>query len=209
MTVAPRSGHLSTVVFDLGGVVLSWAPQLPYEQVLPAGEVPAFLAAIDFPSWNRALDAGQTFEAAERSLIARFPESAAAVRAYREHFLRSLTGPVPGTGAVIAELQQAGVRLLALTNWSAESFPHARGHFRLLDRFEAIVVSGEERLMKPDRAIFELFFRRTGLVPEDCVFIDDLPENIQGARAAGLRGLVFRDTPTLLMDLRAEGVVLT
>jgi 2-haloacid dehalogenase len=198
---------LTTVVFDLGAVVLSWSPELAYQEVLPAAEVPAFLEAIDFFAWNRAQDAGRPFAEGEAQLIARFPERATAVRAYREHFARTLTGMVPGTGAVIAELEQAGIRLLALTNWSAETFPRARERFGLLDRFEDIVVSGAEGLAKPDPAIFRLLGRRFSVELSRCVFIDDSPPNVVAAAALGLTALHFTDAARLRAELVGLGLL--
>ncbi len=198
---------LTTVIFDLGAVVLEWAPQLPYEQVLPADEVPAFMTKIDFWNWNRTHDAGQLFEVGEQALIEEFPDSAAAVRAYREHFPRSLTGMVPGTGAVIAELDRAGYRLLALTNWSAETFPHARRRFGLLDRFSDIVVSGTELLAKPDPAIFQLMLTRYLLDPASCVFIDDSPANVAAAAGVGITAVPFTDAEALRARLVELGML--
>lgn len=204
---APDRGGLTTVIFDLGAVVLEWSPHLPFEQVLAADDVAEFMAKIDFYGWNRSHDAGQAFEVGERALIERFPESATAIRAYREHFAHSLTGMVPGTGAVIAELQQAGVRLLALTNWSAETFPHARQRFGLLDRFEAIVVSGTELLAKPDPAIFGLVCRRYDVDPASAVFVDDSPVNVEAAAGVGLTALHFTDATTLRAQLQDLGLL--
>lgn len=195
------------MVFDLGEVVLEWAPHLPYQQVLPADEVPAFMAKIEFSDWNKANDAGRLFADGERQLIEQFPGEEVAIRAYREHFPHALTGMVPGTGAVIAELQQAGVRLLALTNWSAETFPHARAKFGLLDRFEAIVVSGTERLAKPDPAIFQLIFSRYDIDPVRCVFVDDSPPNVVAAATLGLTALHFTDADRLRYDLGDLGLL--
>lgn len=198
---------LTTVVFDLGGVVLQWEPRRPYEQVLPPDEVAAFMDRIDFPAWNRAFDSGLSYAVGEEQLIERFPGSATAVRAYREHFAHSLTGMVPGTSAVVAELQQAGVRLLGLTNWSAETFPHARERFGLLRRFESILVSGAEGLAKPDPAIFRLLLNRHGLEPAGCVFVDDSPANVSAAAALGITALLFRDADRLRTDLAGLGLL--
>jgi 2-haloacid dehalogenase len=198
-----RTSALSTVIFDLGGVVLGWAPHRAYEQVLPAEEVPGFLNAIDFWEWNRALDAGLPYAEAERRLVERFPHLAEAVTAYRRHFDRTLTGMVTGTGAVIAELEQAGIRLLALTNWSAETFPVARARFGLLRRFEGIVVSGEEKLCKPDPAVFELLCERFQVTPTGCVFVDDSVVNVAAAADLGMTALHFTDATTLRRDLQS------
>lgn len=197
----------AAVLFDLGGVLIGWDPARAFAQVMPAEQVPAFLARIDFAAWNAQHDGGLPFAEGERALIARFPADEAAVRAYRQHFDRALTGPVPGTGAVLAELQQAGVQLAALTNWSAETFPVARQRFGILRRFAGVLVSGEERLAKPDPAVFRLALDRFGFVAERCTFVDDAEANVAAARAAGLTAVHFRDADQLRADLVALGLL--
>lgn len=206
-TIMNSAGH-DTVVFDLGAVVLGWDPVPAFGTVLPVEQVPSFLELIDFRAWNHLQDAGRPFEVGEAELIEQFGEQhATAIRAYRENFEKTLTGMIPGTGAVIAELQQAGVRLLALTNWSHETFPHARRRFGLLRRFEDILVSGAERLAKPDPAIFELLVRRYGLEPARTVFVDDVPANIGGAESVGLTGIRFTDSGALRERLVELGLL--
>ncbi len=206
MTTASAAA-LTTVIFDLGGVVLKWEPERAYQRVLPADQVAEFMAEIDFWTWNRLQDAGGGFDVGEQDLIDRFPDSSDAIRAYRLHFDEALTGMVDGTGAVIAELAQAGVRLIALTNWSAETFPRALSRFAMLNRFEGIVVSGTERLAKPDPAIFELVCRRYRLDPARCVFVDDSAANIEAARRLGITALDFSDAVTLRTDFVKLGLL--
>jgi 2-haloacid dehalogenase len=108
---------------------------------------------------------------------------------------------VPGTSAVIAELQGAGVGLTALTNWSGETFPVAHSRFGILRRFADIVVSGDEKLLKPDPAIFALACERAGIAPEQAVFVDDSAANVAAATSFGLTGLRFVDAEGLRADL--------
>lgn len=198
-----------TVVFDLGAVVLGYDPAPAFAPVLPAADIPPFLEMIDFRNWNHIQDAGRPFDVGEAELIEKFGDQhAEAIRSYRLHFAKTLTGMIPGTGAVIAELQRAGYRLLALTNWSHETFPHARRRFGLLRRFEDILVSGEELLVKPDPAIFRLLIDRYQLVPARTIFVDDVPTNIAGAESVGLTGIQFTDADALrarLMELDLLG----
>lgn len=196
-----------SVLFDLGGVVVSWDPAGAYADVLPPAEVGAFLTRTDFARWNRAADAGRPFAEIEAELADRFPDEGAAVRAYRANFGRTLTGLVPGTGAVLAELQQAGVTCPALTNWSAETFPVAQQRFGLLRRFAGVLVSGAERLAKPDPAIFRLALERFDLDPAGCVFVDDSPANVEAAAALGLTGLHFTGADRLRADLEGLGLL--
>jgi 2-haloacid dehalogenase len=186
---------LSAVIFDLGGVVLQWQPERAYEQVLAPDEVAGFLDRIDFHRWNRRNDGGHSFDAAEAELIEQFPDDRDAVLAYRRYFAHTLTGMVPGTSAVIAELGQAGIALSALTNWSGETFPVARERFGILDRFSAILVSGEEKLLKPDPAIFALACERAGVVKE------------AAARDFGLTAIRFTGAEALRDDFAALGLL--
>ncbi len=196
-----------SVLFDLGGVVIAWEPSLAYTEVLHPSSIEDFLARIDFPAWNSTHDAGRSYDDGERELVERFPDDAAAIRAYRQHFGRTLTGLVPGTGAVLAELQQAGVTCAALTNWSAETFPVAQQRFGLLRRFAGVLVSGAERLAKPDPAIFRLALERFDLDPAGCVFVDDSPVNVEAASALGLTGLHFTGAGRLRTDLEQLGLL--
>jgi 2-haloacid dehalogenase len=195
------------VIFDLGGVVLGWDPALAFADVLAADQVAAFLTKIDFSTWNHAHDAGRRFEEGEAELVARFPADAAAIQAYRKNFDRTLTGQVPGTGAIIAELAGAGLRLVALTNWSDETFPHAQSRFGILRRFEGVVVSGAEGVAKPDPGIFALACDRHQLEPFRTVFVDDVARNVSAAAAAGLTAIEFRDAEQLRTELFALGVL--
>ena len=195
------------VLFDLGGVLIGWDPTLAYRQVLAPEQVAEFMARIDFPAWNRRHDAGQAFVEGERELIDRHPGHEAAIRAYRQHFGLTLTGLVPGTSAVLAELLAAGTTCAALTNWSAETFPVARERFGVLRRFAGVLVSGEEQLAKPDPAVFALALERFGLAAASTVFVDDIPANVAAAGAAGLTGLHFTGAGRLRDDLVRLGLL--
>lgn len=198
---------MRTVIFDIGGVLINWAPERAYEPVMPAEDVPAFMQRIGFDDWNRANDGVATLDANEAALIARFPADAEAIRAYRRNFLLTITEAVPGTGAVIAELQAAGVPTMALTNWAGDMFTQARGRFGILRRFFDIVVSGDEGLVKPHPEIFELACARASISPDQGVFIDDSPANVAGAEAVGLTGVRFTDADALRADLVSLGLL--
>ncbi|MGC3994175.1 MAG: HAD-IA family hydrolase [Propionicimonas sp.] len=199
--------QLTTVIFDLGGVVLDWQPERAFEQVMPAADVPGFLERVGFAAWNRANDLRARIGDAEDELVRRFPADEDGIRGYRRHFLHSVTGMVPGTAAVIAELAGSGVRLGALTNWVEETFLLTRDRFGVLDRFADIVVSGSEGIAKPDPAIFRLACERMGVEPEEAVFIDDAPANVEAATALGMTGLRFTDAGHLRSDLLGLGLL--
>lgn len=211
-TGRPKSAETApqAVVFDLGNVLIRWDPHPAIAAAVGHGEASRFLAdeAFDFMAWNHAQDAGRPWPEAEDAAVNDHPHWEPAIRAYRSNFAASLTGAIHGTVDVLRELHDAGVPLFALTNWSAELFPTARQRFDFLELFTDIVVSGEERLAKPDPAIFAVLERRVGRPLATCVFVDDSPRNVDAARAAGLDAILFTDTGHLREDLRRRGLPL-
>jgi 2-haloacid dehalogenase len=205
----PVDPTIDTVVFDLGGVLVDWDPRPAFHDVLPAEEVEPFLDEIDFHDWNRGLDAGRPITEAEAEVEQRFPHRAGVIAAYRRNFRSTLVGEVPGTADIVRELADADLQLLALTNWSAESFPHALEVFPVLALFEGIVVSGAERVAKPDPRIFQILIDRHDLVPGRTAFIDDVPANVAAAQSVGLHGVEFSDARTLRRQLAALGLPLS
>jgi 2-haloacid dehalogenase len=199
---------IQAVLFDLGGVLIEWDPRPGFVGVLPEQDVEPFLAEIDFHTRNRTIDAGRPLREIEAEVDAQFPHHAGVMAAYARNFPATLTGEVPGTADILRELGAAGVRLVALTNWSGETFHHARELFDFLTEFEAIVVSGDERMIKPDPALFELTMERHDLVAGRTAFIDDSAANVAAASALGLHAIRFENAGQLRQDLRSLGLPL-
>jgi 2-haloacid dehalogenase len=197
----------TAVVFDLGGVLIRWDPRRLYRQLMPEDEIDAFLDEVGFDAWNHEQDAGATWGPAVEAHAALFPHRRALLAAYPARFPDSLDGPVEGTVAILEELHAARTRLVALTNWSAELFPHPQATFEFLALFEGIVVSGREGLAKPDPAVFDLLLSRYGLDPAGTVFVDDSQANVAAAAAAGLTALVFTGADRLRADLSRLGLL--
>ena len=186
-----------TVVFDLGRVLVGWEPYLALADRMTRDEWETFSAAIDFPAVNHAMDAGLPHADAIARVAATHPEHASTLSRYCSNFAATLTGPVDGTTEIVDELATAGVRLVGLTNWSAETFHHAAESAPVIERLEDVVVSGHERVVKPDPAIFQVLVDRHGLEPQTAVFVDDSPANVAGAGSGGLHGPLFTDAGEL------------
>lgn len=201
---APKS--LDTVVFDLGNVIVRWDPYGPFEGLMARSEIEAVFRAIDFFAVNHAQDAGRSWAEGRAVVAGRHPDLAWVLDRYLSHFHLAVPGPVPGTAEVIARLRAAGVRLLGLTNFSAETYPLALPAAPAIGLLEDVLVSGEVGLAKPDPAIFHLLVERFGLEPGRTLFVDDGAANVAAAVACGLRGLVFTDAPTLVRDLHDLGL---
>jgi 2-haloacid dehalogenase len=199
---------IETVVFDLGGVLVDWNPQHLYRRLIPdAAARERFLAEVCPQSWNERQDAGRPVAEATAERLALFPDQAALIEAYYDRWEEMLAGAFADTVALLEALHARGVPLYALTNWSAELFPIARRRFEFLQRFRGIVVSGEEKLIKPDAAIFHTLCRRHGLTPARCLFIDDNPANVKAADALGFATHHYRGAPELRARLSELGLL--
>jgi 2-haloacid dehalogenase len=204
--VNPVGPTPTTVIFDLGGVVLDWRPRAAFADVLDEAAIDKFFADIDFPSWNRRQDGGRSWAEAEAQIVRDYPAYAHLAPTYRENYHRVVDVEIAGTADLLADLAGAGMRLLALTNWSAETFEATYERFPVLRRFEGIVVSGAERLLKPDPEIFRLLLRRYSVDPLEAVFVDDTPVNVEAAQALGMRGVRFTDAALLRRSLQGFGI---
>jgi 2-haloacid dehalogenase len=193
------------VVFDLGGVLIDWDPRYLYRKLLAdEAAVEEFLATVCTPEWNAEQDRGRPFAEGVAELVERYPAHAAAITAYHERWPEMLGGDIGGTVELLAELRAAGVPLYALTNWSAETFAIARERFQFLDWFDGVLVSGEERMIKPDPAIFQLMVERFGLDPGSAFYVDDSAANVEAAGRLGFDAVRFTSPGQLRRDLAAR-----
>ena len=200
---------MTSVVFDIGGVLLRWDPRLLYRRLIPdAEELEWFLAEVCTLEWNGHLDAGRSFDEACAELAARHPDHAELVHAWRRQD-EMVGGEVPGTAALVAALRAHGVPLHLLTNMPADVFADRRRRHEVLRCFDGAVVSGEEGVVKPSPEIFRRLLDRYGLEPAATLFVDDAVVNVDGARAAGLLAHHFVDAPTLATALVGHGLLPT
>jgi 2-haloacid dehalogenase len=188
-------------IFDFGGVLVDWNPRHLYSKLFgdDLAGMEQFLAEVCNSDWNLRQDAGRSFAEAVAELVARHPGQADFIRAYHERWAEMVAGAIEGSVAILRELKDARHRLYGLTNWSHETFPLARARFGFFDWFDGIVVSGEERLVKPDPRLYLRLLERYGIDPASAVFIDDNRPNIEAANALGIGGILFQ-SPTQLRD---------
>lgn len=191
--------QVAAVVFDLGGVLIDWNPRYLYRKLFAGDEagMEAFLAEVTTAEWNAQQDAGRPWNEAVEALAAEHPDRRGLIAAFWHRWDEMLGGPIEPTVAIVEELRDASVRLFALTNWSAETFPIARQRFPFLGWFEGIVVSGEVKAAKPDERIFRHLIERYGLDPAETLFIDDSRANVAVADALGFQTIRY-ETPEQL-----------
>ena len=163
-----------------------------------------FLSNVTLYEWNIKQDAGRPIAEAEAELIARWPEWEAYIKAYYGRFPESLGGPIHETVDILRSLKDGGnYRLIALTNWSAETFPVALERFEFLQWFEGIVVSGAEKVKKPDARIYQILLDRYQVDPTKAVFTDDSLANAAAAQGMGIHSIHFQ-SPMQLREALAD-----
>nr|WP_255682907.1 HAD family phosphatase [Dyella sp. 2HG41-7] len=186
--------------------MIGWDPRRLYRTLIDdEQQMEWFLREVCNSEWNEQQDAGRSWAEATALLRGRFPEHAEWIDAYHLQWKETLLGPIEESVALLAELKARGVRLFALTNWSQETFPIAQQLYPFLQWFEGIVVSGEERLIKPDPRIFLRLLERYAVDPSSALYIDDSARNVAAAEALGMRGWWFKEPHGLrrhLMELQ-------
>lgn len=195
---------ITTIIFDLGGVLIDWNPEYVFRQTIPDPERRAFFFQnICTHDWNVEQDAGRPIAVATELLIAQYPEWTAEIRDFYGRWEEMLGGPIPDTVELLRELREKGRhRLIALTNWSAETFPVALERYEFLHWFEGIVVSGDEGTRKPFPQIYRTLLERFSVAAEEAVFIDDSHNNVQAAEALNIRGIHFQSPAQLRQQLQ-------
>jgi 2-haloacid dehalogenase len=196
------------IVFDIGNVLLHWDPRALYRKIFASEEqVEWFLANVCTSAWNLEQDRGRSFEDAIAEATARHPAHADAIAAYDHRWEETLTHVIDGTVDILHELKNQGTPLYAITNWHQEKFRLTKARHAFLGIFRDIVVSGDERLVKPDPAIYRLLLDRNGLEASQSLFIDDSLKNVAGAEAVGMKAHHFTSPEALRAHLVAIGVV--
>jgi 2-haloacid dehalogenase len=195
---------VDTVVFDLGGVLIDWDPRHLYRQLFAdPDEMEDFLARICTMAWHSAHDLGGDSMQSCRRLAAQYPGHEEMIMAWAERGEEMVAGQIDATVAVLGELTAAGIPCYALSNMEPDTFLLRRARFPFMEWFDGHVISGIERVAKPDRRIFEILLQRYGLEPAATVFVDDVAGNVRAARALGIVAVQYTSAQLLRRDLRA------
>ncbi len=183
---------IKNIIFDYGGVLLDWNPHYLYDPYF--GDVEKaewFLNNICTYEWNAQHDNGKPIAEGTAELIAEHPEWEREIRLYYDDFMKMMGGQIPGMEELVKGLKVNGYRVFGLSNWSVETFALVRPVYPVLNLMEDMVISGVEKVMKPDHRIFELALNRFGIKAEETIFLDDNPANVQAACELGIKGILF------------------
>lgn len=193
----------NVVIFDFGGVLVDWNPHYLYDPYFGSREkADWFLTHICNSAWNVQMDGGKPFEEGIAERVGEYPEWEKEIRMYRSEWLKMMGGQISGMQEVVEDLKANGYRLYGLTNWAADTFALVRHTYPVFDLLDGIVVSGEEKVAKPDPRIFRILLERYHITPSDAVFIDDNKPNTDAARALGLQTILFQSAEQIRRNFK-------
>ena len=195
---------IKNIIFDLGGVLIDWNPDYVFKEVFKDDEKLAwFYREICTMDWNENQDAGYPLAKATEERVALFPQYEEWICMYYGRWEEMLGDAIQGTVELLKQcVDSPALKVVALTNWSAETFPVALEKFDCLQWFEGIVVSGEEMTRKPFPNIYQTTLNRFDLKPEESLFIDDNKRNIEAAKALGIQCVHFSSPFQLEKELK-------
>ncbi len=202
---------IDTIIFDLGGVLIDWNPEYVYLDVFHGdrNKMQWFFDTICTNDWNENQDAGHPLQKATEERVALFPEHEELIRMFYGRWEDMLGEAIDGTVAILKSLiENPNYKVVALTNWSHETFPIALERFEFLHWFEGIIVSGSEKTRKPFKEIYQLTLDRFHISAENSIFIDDNLRNIEAAEALGINGIHFESSNALLDQLKTFSITI-
>lgn len=200
---------IDTIIFDLGGVLIDWNPEYVFLDAFNGDKDKTtwFLENICTMHWNENQDAGYPIQQATDDLIKQFPEYAKYIEIYYGQWEDMLGGEITGTVKILETLLKSKkFKVVALTNWSNETFPIAKKRFEFLSWLEGIVVSGDEKTRKPFKDIYNICLERFNITPENSIFIDDNARNIKAANSLKINGILFKTPEELIKDLESYNI---
>ncbi|MDO7844637.1 HAD family hydrolase [Sphingomonas immobilis] len=199
----------NVVIFDVGNVLYDWNPRFLYERLIADDRaLDAFLRDVATKEWHFQHDAGRPFAETSAELAALYPHYEDLIAVWGPRFTEQLGDMLPGMREIVTELDARSVPLYAITNFSGEFWgPFRAREADIFDRFRDVVVSGDEKIAKPDPAIYHLALARFGVAAGDAVFIDDRADNVEAADGVGIRGVLFEDAAKLRGVLSGYGLL--
>jgi len=199
---------IETIIFDLGGVLVDWNPEYVYLNEFNGDrkKMQWFFENICTSSWNEEQDGGYLMADATEERINLFPKYKKLIKMFYGRWEEMLKGEIKGTVEILHKLKRKKYKLIALTNWSSETFPVAVKKFKFLKLFDGIVVSGKVKMLKPFPEIYNYTLKKYGLIANKSIFIDDRISNVDGAIKCGIHGIQFESPKNLIIALKKYGI---
>lgn len=208
--IAPALASITAIVFDVGNVLVHWNPRRAYAPLFKGREreLDYFLNEICTLEWHTEHDRGISFCDNARALQQKFPDHAPMIARYEREWDNMFGGIIEGIVPLIHALHDLNYPLFALTNFAADKFADFKQQNDFMTLFQDLIVSGEEKIAKPDPRLYHILLKRAKLPANQMLFIDDRQENLDVAQSLGLQTHLFKDSAALRADLIARKILL-
>jgi 2-haloacid dehalogenase len=181
-------------LFDLGGVFFDWDPKFFLKNIFTnEEELDYFIENICNDNWNLKQDKGRSIIEGEKDLIEKFPEYEDKIKIYYPNHRKMFKNIFQESVDILLKLKHQKYLCYVLSNWSSETFIGMKDDYDFLNKFDGMIISGEEKLVKPDEEIYKLAIKRFSLIPEETIFIDDRIENINSAKLLDFKTIHLTD----------------
>ena len=198
---------VENIIFDFGGVLVDWNPRYLYRDYFRSdSEMENFLRTVCTDEWNIEQDRGRSLAEGTRLLQEKYPEFHSLIQLYYDKWEVMLQGDIPETVSLLYRLKEK-FNIYGLTNWSAETITIAYKRFPFFGEFKGIVVSGEEKMIKPDKRLYHLLLDRYKLKAGNTIFIDDNLNNVKAAEELGMNAIHFKSPGQLETELQSIGAI--
>jgi len=200
---------IKNIILDFGNVLVDWNPHYLYDDVFGSKrKADWFLNNVCTAEWNAKMDAGASFRREVVMLQRRYPHWAAEIELYDTGWWRMMRNTIPGMHALVSELKEAGYAVYGLSNWNDKKFRHyVQSSYPVFGLLDGMVISGEEKVIKPDERIYHVLLERYGLKAEECLFVDDNKDNIEAALKLGFKAVLFESADALRRELAALSII--
>ena len=194
---------VKNIVLDFGGVLVDWNPHYLYDDVFGSRrKADWFLDNICTSEWNARMDAGASFRREVVLLQRKYPQWAAEIELYDTGWWRMMRDAIPGMYALVSELKETGHAVYGLSNWNDKKFrTYVQSSYPVFNLLDGMVISGEEKVVKPDVRIYRILLDRYGLKAEESLFVDDNPDNVAAASKLGFKTILFESADALRHEL--------
>ena len=190
------------LLFDLGGVFFDWHPKYFYKNIFKnKTELNFFLKSVCSDEWNLLQDAGRSIKHAEKDLISKFPNYSKEIKLFYPNHRKMIKGVFKSSIDLLNDLKSKKYECYVLSNWSVETYIGMEDEYEFLKKFDGIIISGVENIVKPDKKIFELAIQRFNLIPKQTIFIDDRIENIKSAKNIGFKTVHLKNPLDIIKDV--------
>jgi epoxide hydrolase-like predicted phosphatase len=189
---------IKNIIFDLGNVLISFKPADFLDTIgFPQQIKNTILNDIFNSSEWRSIDNGDmTTKEAIDAISAKSSlrnDEIARIFALRTKMMFPITGNIK----LLPALKKQGFKLFYLSNFPSDIFDEIKNSFEFFSFFEVGIISAEVNSSKPDKRIFEILINKFSLVPEECLFIDDIEENVSSAESIGMKGFCTYESQNL------------